>query len=58
MASPCLDCQERTDKCHSTCKRYAEYRERTRKEKPRYSPADEYIIKSIYKTKKKRRCDK
>jgi hypothetical protein len=30
-ATPCFKCEERHDKCHSSCKRYIEFKEKSRR---------------------------
>lgn len=34
MTVPCLDCKDRSILCHSSCEKYAAYKERMSKQRP------------------------
>lgn len=56
-SEPCYNCKDRTDVCHSDCKRYgafAKKREEIRKKRFKEKLADQFHYEAMYKGLRKR----
>ena len=56
MTNPCYKCEDRHQGCHAKCERYAEWnagRSKARKAQIKYNEANDFLIRSIFKTRRK-----
>lgn len=56
MTNPCYKCEDRHQGCHAKCGKYAEWdaaRSKARKAQTKYNEANDFLIRSIFKTRRK-----
>ena len=51
MKSPCLNCENRTERCHSTCEEYNEWKA-AREEQKRAARLDDIYRRGLYTERK------